>query len=148
MTIFRVNAPQRLLRLREEMDQLLNETFENRSVGGPFGRFGRQAFPAFNVWEDDKNLFAEAEIPGQTMDDLELYVVGNELTIKGGRKDVEQEGVTFHRRERGVGPFSRVLRLPVEVDAEKVAATLQDGVLTVTLPKAQAVLPRRIEVKS
>ena len=62
--------------------------------------------------------------------------------------DVEAEGVTFHRRERGVGKFSRVLHLPVEIDADKVKATLWHGVLTITLPKAQAVLPRKIEVQS
>ena len=148
MTIFRVSQPQPLTRLREGVDQLFNEVFENRSSRAPFGTFGRQAVPALNVWEDDKNLYAEAEIPGQTLDEIELYVVGNELTVKGGRRDAEQEGVTYHRRERGVGPFSRVLRLPVEIDAEKVKATLHDGVLGITLPKAQAVLPRRIEVKS
>ena len=148
MTIFRVNTPQPLLRLREGMDKLFNEVFENRSSRTPFGTFGHHAAPALNVWEDDKNLYAEAEIPGQSLDEIELYVVGNELTVKGGRRDSEQEGVTYHRRERGVGPFSRVLRLPVDIDADKVEATLHDGVLNITLPKAQAVLPRRIEVKN
>jgi len=148
MTLLRINhtAPP-LLRLRDEMDQLFNEVFEARPFTG-FGGFGRRAFPAFNVWEDDTSLFAEAEIPGLTMDDLELVVVGNELTVKGERQDVAREGITHHRRERGVGAFARTLRLPVDIDADKVQATLRDGVLTVTMPKAQAVLPRKIEVKS
>ena len=148
MTIFRVNAPQPLLRLREGMDQLFNDVFDNRSSRAASGSCGRHGAPALNVWEDDQNLYAEAEIPGQSMEDIELYVVGNELTLKGGRRNVEQEGVTYHRHERGVGPFSRVLRLPVEIDADKVTASLRDGVLNITLPKSQAVLPRRIEVKS
>lgn len=133
-----------VLRLRDEMDRLFEDFFENVPSVGPFGR---RAFPAFNIWEEDAKLYLEAELPGLKLDDIELYMDGNELTVKGQRQDAGDEGVSFHRRERGVGPFSRVVRLPVEVDAEKVEATLRDGVLTITLPKAQAALPRRIEVK-
>jgi HSP20 family protein len=73
-------------------------------------------------------------------------VVGNELVIQGRRMDLDEEGVSYHRRERGVGEFKRVLRLPVEVDADKVEATLHDGVLLVKLPKAAAAKPRKIQV--
>jgi len=145
MTLFRIdNGTHPVMRLRNEMDQLFNGLLEDR----PNAVFGRRVFPAFNVWEDDSRFFAEAEIPGLTMDDVEVVVMGNELTVKGERKDAARAGVTHHRRERGVGSFARTLRLPVEIDTDKVEATLRKGVLTITLPKAQGVLPRKIEVKS
>ena len=97
----------------------------------------------------DDNFYAEAEVPGLGMDDLEVFVVGNELTIKGrwnAERDDDQR--VFHRRERERGDFTRVLTLPVEIDAEKVGAVLKDGVLTVTLPKAETARTRKIAVKS
>jgi HSP20 family protein len=108
---------------------------------------GRPAFPALNAWSDDEHLFVEAEVPGLGMKDLEVVVVGDELTISGERRDPPQENVAHHRRERGVGKFSRKVRLPFAVDAGAVQAQLQSGVLTVTLPKAPELRPRRIEVK-
>ena len=131
MVLCRINNAYSGLRLRGEMDRL----FEGFLEGGPAAVFGGRSFPAF-----------QAELAGVKLEDLEVYVIDDELTVKGERTNTEREGVTYHRRERGVGPFSRVLRLPVEVDADKVEATLRDGVLTIKLPKADAVLPRRIEV--
>ena len=133
-----------VLRLRNEMDRMLEGLFESAPTTGPVGT---RAIPTLNVWEDDGKLYVEAELPGLKLDDLELYVDGNELTVKGQGQETREEGASYHRRERGVGPFSRVIQLPVEVDAENVDAALRDGVLTITLPKAQAVMPRRIEVK-
>lgn len=148
MLLRRLDAPTSVLRIRSEMDRLLNDMWDTVARGTAQLPFGHRAFPALNVWEDDENLYAEAELPGFTMNDLELYVSGAELTIKGGRKSEPAENVTYHRRERGVGVFGRVLRLPVDIDADKVEASLRNGVLSITLPKAAAVRPRRIEVKS
>jgi HSP20 family protein len=114
----------------------------------PWGEGSRGAFPALNVWEDGDNFMVEAELPGLGLGDVEVLVVGNELTIKGERKIEKKEGVSYHRQERGTGSFSRLLRLPVMIDAGKVEASFKDGVLTVRLPKAEAAKPRRIEVKS
>ncbi len=72
----------------------------------------------------------------------------NELTIKGERAPDERQEASFHRRERGHGKFERVLTLPVDIDEGKVEARLRDGVLTVTLPKSEAVKPRKIKVKT
>jgi len=108
---------------------------------------GRVTFPALNVWSDESNLFVEAEVPGLGLNDLDVAVVGDELTIGGERRQVPKEGVAHHRRERGIGKFSRSVRLPFAVDATAVRAQLQSGVLTVTLPKAPELRPRRIEVK-
>jgi HSP20 family protein len=106
-----------------------------------------RAFPALNIWEDGDTLVAEAEVPGLTMEDVEVYVVGNELTITG-KRSTQTENPEFHRRERNTGEFTRTLTLPVEIDAQKVEATLRNGILTVKLPKAEAAKPRKIAVKS
>jgi HSP20 family protein len=103
-------------------------------------------FPALNAWADDDNLYVEAEIPGLGLDDVEITVLGEDLTLSGERQDVLEDGTSHHRRERGIGPFSRTLRLPYTVDADEVEAQLKDGVLTITLPKAETLRPRRITV--
>jgi HSP20 family protein len=102
--------------------------------------------PAVNVWEEKDALVAELEVPGLQGDQLDIAVVGGELSIKIERPDLSQEGVKYHRRERPVGTFSRTLRLPVDIDAGKVQAELNDGVLTITMPKAEEAKPRKIQV--
>jgi len=131
----------RLNQLRQEMDQIFREFAED---GTPFGG----PFPALNAWEDDHNFYVEAELPGFRIEDVELHVRGAELTLSGERKPQEKPDVTYHRRERAHGRFHRTLELPVPIEADKVQATLSDGVLTVTLPKAEAARPRKIEVKA
>ena len=148
MLVRRINGLHPAMCVRDEMDKLFNGLLENAAAGMPLAGLGRRCFPAVNVWEDGENLFAEVEIPGLKMENLEVLVLGDELTIKGTRSESNEEGVRYHRRERGTGDFSRVVRLPVEIDADKVRAALRDGVLTITLPKAPAVLPRKIPVKS
>ena len=103
--------------------------------------------PALNVWEDEDKFIAEAELPGVRNEDIEISVMGGTLTLKGERKiQAPAEGV-WHRRERVFGPFTRVVELGRPVDSEGVEASFQHGVLTVTLPKAAAAKPRRIEVR-
>ncbi|MCS7469989.1 Hsp20/alpha crystallin family protein [Stieleria sp. ICT_E10.1] len=130
-----------LNRLSREMDRLFSRG-TNDSV------MGVGSYPALNVWEDDDNLFAEAELPGFCLDDLEIYVTGNQLTLKGERKPPEHGGGTWHRQERGYGKFSRTVELPGDIDSENVSAEFKNGVLNITLPKSEAVKPRRIEVKA
>jgi HSP20 family protein len=126
-----------------------------RLVGDVLGPLGGQympqslstrAFPALNVWEDGDALYAEAEVPGVKTEDIDISVVGADLTIRGHRESGEREGMAYHRQERGVGEFNRVLRLPVEVDANQVEASLRDGVLLVKLPKAESARPKKIKV--
>jgi len=130
--------------LRKEMDRLL--TGVTTALGAPSRSAGGRGQPAVNVWESGDALFVELEVPGLKSEQLELSVVGGELTIKVERPEIEEEGVTYHRRERPVGSFTRVVRLPVEVDADRVQAELRNGVLTITLPKAEAARPRKIQV--
>jgi len=130
-------------RLSREMDRLFG-----RSGNGMGRPVSVGSFPALNVWEDDDNLYAEAELPGFNLDDLEIYVTGNQLTIKGERRAPEQNGGTWHRQERGYGKFTRMIELPGDVDGDKVSAEFRNGVLSITLPKSEVAKPRRIEVKA
>ena len=131
---------------RNEVDRLFTDVFGASPVAAVAGRVG--GFPALNVWEDAEHVRIEAELPGLKLSDIEVVVDDHDLTIKGNRQVAAVEGVSFHRRERGVGAFSRTVRLPVAIDAEHVEATLNHGVLQVTLPKAPEARPRKIEVKA
>lgn len=126
----------RLSQLRNEMDQL----FEDGVTSEPL-------YPALNVWEDEGSFYAEAELPGFRLEDVEVAVRGNELSLSGERKPEEKEGMTWHRRERGFGKFHRTLEFPLPIEADKVQASLKNGILTITLPKAEAAKPRKIQVK-
>lgn len=106
----------------------------------------RSSFPAVNIWEQEHNFFVEAELPGLVLEDLEISVMGRELTVKGKRP--ETAGDTYHRRERGVGNFTRVIQLPTALAIDSIEARLRNGVLTVRLPKAEEVRPRQIQIKS
>ena len=129
--------------LSREMDRLFS-----RGGNGNGRVLGVGAFPALNVWEDDDNLYAEAELPGFSLKDLEIYVTGNQLTIKGERHAPERQNGTWRRQERAYGKFTRLVELPGEVNGANVSAELKHGVLRITLPKSEAVKPRRIEVKA
>lgn len=146
MVLYRLNGTQPAQRLCRDMDRVFNQVFEGAADSICGGTFTRRAFPTLNAWEDDRTFIVEAEVPGLKMDDIEVLVQGDELTVKGERKASEEEGVTRHLQERKAGEFKRTLQLPVEIDAEKVEASLRDGVLTIKLPKSQAVLPRKIAV--
>ncbi len=132
--------------LRQEMDRLWSGLLAN-VPDGPWSGLVRGQ-PAVNVWEKDDSLMVEMELPGLKNDELEVSVVGDELSIKVRRAEPQQEGLTYHRRERPVGEFARILRLPVEVEAEHVDAELRDGVLSIKLPKAERARPRKISVVS
>ena len=129
--------------LRSEMDRLLNGFLGAATNGG-----SSRHQPAVNLWDENDALMVELEIPGVKSDQIDISVAGLDLTIKIQRPDVAEDGVAYHRRERPVGDFTRVLRLPCEVNADKVTAELQNGVLTLKLPKAEAAKPRKINVKS
>lgn len=131
--------------IRREMDDLFRSF-----VGGGLstGEWTGTEFPAINVWEDTECLHAEAEVPGLAMEDIEVLVIGDQLRLKGRRPDAGEAGANYLRRERGTGEFARTLTLPAPVNASKVEATLRDGVLTITLPKAEEARPRKIQVKT
>ncbi len=135
-----------LHQLRDEMDRLLTGVSQ-WLPGGAVPAAGRGQ-PAVNAWESGEALHAEVEVPGVSADQIDLAVVGDALNLTVRREEKPEQGITYHRRERPVGSFTRVLRLPVEVDADRVSADLRNGVLTVTMPKAEAAKPRKIPVAS
>jgi HSP20 family protein len=127
-------------RFQNEVNQLFQRVGPGREAPG--------TYPPVNVWTDDDNVYLEAELPGMTQDQLEIFVHdGNQLTLSGERKPCEVGGATWHRQERGFGKFSRTLTLPVLVETDKVEAKLEQGVLQLKLPKSQDAKPRRINVK-
>ncbi len=129
-------------RLQQEMNRLFNETFSGR-----LSAFS--GFPAINIWSHEDGAVLTAELPGLKVEDLDLKAVNDTLTISGSREsDLPTEGVEVHRQERGFGKFTRTIQLPFQVDAEKVSATYRDGLLTVTLPRAESERPRRIAIKA
>lgn len=131
--------------LRRELDRV----FDAFSGGNPGAVFGRpRAYPPVNVWEEGDNYYVEAELPGVTEENLDISAMGNELTLHGRREPRQGEKLAYHRQERGVGEFTRVVTLPAEVDADKIEATLKDGVLTLTLPKAETARARKIKVRA
>jgi HSP20 family protein len=132
-------------RTHHDMKRLL----QHLDTRGPAGHFGvPAAYPPVNVWDDDENIYLEAELPGITRENLEITVTdGNQLTLKGQRKPAETGQTTWHRQERGFGSFSRTLTLPVLVDSDRIEARFQLGDLHVKLPKSPKAKPRRIEVK-
>jgi HSP20 family protein len=132
-----------LSQFQNEMNRLFD-----RWNGGD-GLFGAAAFPPLNVWEEGDHAFVEAELPGQDLKNLEIYVTGgNQLTLKGERKPNAPEKGVLHRQERAFGSFVRTLTLPFPVDPNKVEARLENGVLSVKLAKHESARPRKITVKT
>jgi HSP20 family protein len=138
-----------LERLQRSMDDLFNAVSSTRKPFlDPLWR-GARLFPLLNVRDLDQSYVVTAEIPGMKSDDLEIKIEGDTLILKGERKPQETgKDISYHRRERATGTFQRSLTLPGKVDAENVSATYKDGILTVTLEKEKAALPRQITVKA
>jgi HSP20 family protein len=127
----------------------MNQLFQSYGLGRAGWPRLAAAYPGLNVWEEGDTVYAEAELPGMDLGDLEIYVTGGtQLTLKGQRKQPAFEKGVWHRQERGFGSFTRVITLPVDVDADKVEAKLRNGVLTIAMPKSEAARPRKITVKA
>jgi HSP20 family protein len=134
-----------LQHLQGEMNRLIDRW----GGDGGWARGLATTYPPVNVWEDTDHVFVEAELPGLDLKDLELYVTaGNQLTLKGERKPTLPEQGIAHRQERGFGSFVRTLTLPFDVDADRVDARFENGVLFIKLAKHAAAKPRKINVKS
>ena len=139
-----------------EMDGFLGSLLSELQGSNPFQKetrafrqngSGTLNVPAITAWENDETMHLEAELPGLAMEDLEITVVGDQLTITGELKNRLEADARVLRRERGIGRFTRTITLPYAVNAENVDATLKDGILTVRLPKSETAKPRKITVK-
>jgi HSP20 family protein len=117
-------------------------------VMAPHQRTQAGVFPLTNLTEDKDNYYIRAELPGVSGDELNIQITANNLAISGERKIAAEEGVKYHRREREAGTFSRMIGLPGEVDTNKVDANMENGILTVVVPKAEIAKPKQITVSS
>ncbi len=130
--------------LRDDLNALFEVPFWS-----DFGRTG-QLFsgwsPPLDLYQNNDNVVAVVELPGMRKEDIEISLHDGTLTISGERKKESPNGQNSERSERYVGTFRRSITLPTRVDAAKVSATYQDGILTVTLPKAEEAKPKRIQV--
>lgn len=136
-------------RLRNEMGTLFNLMGSGRRPWSYPLWSETRLFPMLNVREMPDSFAVTAEIPGMKTEDLEIKMEGETLSLKGERKPepVESEA-SYHRRERATGAFQRSLTLPGKVDTENVNATYKNGVLTITLYKEKAAVPKQITIKT
>jgi HSP20 family protein len=105
-------------------------------------------YPPVNIWEEEGFLYAEAELPGMKLEDLEIFVMDEQLAIAGTRLPLPLESVTWHSQERALGAFNRVLPLPVPVIPQKVEAHLVNGVLTIKMAMRPVAEPKKIAVEA
>ena len=134
------NISDEMDRMRREMNHLF------RAVSGA-AMSTPEGYPAVNLWLDGDNVILTAELPGVSSDDLDISIEGNTLTLAGERKAEElPDDATYHRHERGFGKFTRVVKLPYQIDPDHVEAKLLEGVLTIALERAEADKPRKIKV--
>ncbi len=152
MSLIRYQSPElsawpsfdRWANLRDEMNSL----FELPSMGN----LARQAqlfsgwTPALDLYQNSDNVVAVVELPGMRKEDIDISLHDGMLTIAGERQSSSGEGDDAERTERFSGKFRRSISLPTRVDAGKVSATYKDGILTVTLPKAEEAKPKKVEV--
>ena len=122
-----------------------------RGFGAGLSNLAPRSAPQVNLAEDDETIYVEATASGMDPESLKITIERDTLTIAGERKaesdEEDREGRAWHMKERWTGSFKRTIDLPAEVDAEKVSAEYADGVLRVTLPKADVAKPHDIQIK-
>jgi len=131
--------------LRDDLNSLFELPFWSSFArqGQLFGGWS----PALDLYQDKDNVVAVVELPGMKKEDIDISLRDATLTISGERKSQTSNGEKAERTERYIGRFRRSVTLPTRVDADKISASYRDGILTVTLPKAEEAKPKQIEVK-
>ncbi len=132
-------------RLRNRLNNLYSDF--DTSHGLEYNWAIEENMPKICLYEDNDNFGIMAEVPGIAKENLHLKIQGNYLEISGNRDSDVPEGYKIHRTERGSVSFSRSLTLPAEVDAVKVEAILKNGILYLTLPKAETAKSTKILIK-
>jgi HSP20 family protein len=147
MTLMRWDPLREMVSLREAMDRLFDESFVH-----PRNRWSERGEDEFTVsmdmYETDDNLNLEMDLPGLNPEDIDITIEDGSLTVKGEYSD-DEEGTrgNVHFRERHHGRFRRSVSLPKIVNADAAQAKFEDGVLKLTLPKAEEAKPKQIPVK-
>ena len=130
-------------RIRREMDRLWDSFLE----GKPMRRAG-EWLPSIDVSETKSDLVIKAELPGMDPKDIDISMNNGFLTIKGEKKhEREEKDENYHLVERSYGSFTRSVRLPKEVQSDKITASFKNGVLRVTLPKSEEAKKKEIKIK-
>ena len=145
MALVRWDAARELDTLQGEMNRLFSSFLDTPTTRN--GATARRWVPAMDLVETDEQFVLKADLPGMTENDVSIEVERNVLTISGERKtehEAKHEG--YYRIERATGAFSRALTLPEGVDAEAVAASFDNGVLEVRIPKPMQAKPRRVQI--
>jgi HSP20 family protein len=133
---------QEMDQLQREMNRLFDASTKERVFNSP-------GYPAVNIWTNEDGQIISAEMPGVHPEDIEIDVTGDGLSISGERKQDEvAKEAHYHRREISYGSFSRTIQLPFMVDTNKVEASFKNGVLMISLPRAEADKPKKITVKN
>ena len=133
-----------IMSLRQAMDQLFNDAYTR-----PVSMSGVSANPAIDLYQDNDNVVVKAALPGLKAEDVEISVTADMLNLRGEYKqESEKKDATYHIREQRYGSFERSVRLPTDVQTDKAKADFEDGILTVTLPKAETVKPKMISIKA
>jgi len=155
MTLLRWQRPEvpqwspfrHLSSLREEIDRLFESPLAALTQSS--NQFLSGWMPAVDLYEDKDSFHLKAELPGMSKDDIEISIHEGVLTLSGERKvDEKYQSAEVYRSERALGRFQRTLTLPAEVNADKVKAHYEEGILTVLLPKAERSKPKHIEIKA
>ena len=139
------SASDRWSNLRDELNSFFDMPFSSNS--GRTGQLFTGWSPALDLYESGDHFVAVVELPGMRKEDIEISLHDGTLTISGERKHESNNGETAQRSERYVGTVRRSIAVPTRVDANKVSATYQDGILKVTLPKAEEAKPKQIKVR-
>jgi HSP20 family protein len=133
-----------MMTLREAMDQLFNDAFTR-----PVSMSGGSVIPAIDVYQNNDAVVVKAALPGLKADDVQISVTADVLTLRGEfKREDEQKDATYHIREQRYGSFERSIMLPSDVQTDKSKADFENGILTITLPKAESVKPKAITIKA
>jgi HSP20 family protein len=136
-----------LEQMTQRMRRMLDQTFGGFGWPSPLITEGAGWSPLVDIEEQDDAYVLEVELPGVKREDINIEVVGSELAITGELEEKERKGAV-RRRTRRTGHFEYRVRLPEQVDASKVEATLDEGVLTVRVSKSERAQRQKIEIKS
>ena len=142
--LIRWEPAREMMTLREAMDHLFDDAFTR-----PLTLRDGWSAPAIDMYQTDDEIVVKASLPGVKADEVQINITGEILTIKGETKQVEEKkDKAWHMREQRWGTFERAIALPNEVTADKAKAEFENGILTITLPKAEEVKPKIINIKA
>ena len=143
--LIRWEPAREMMTLRDAMDRLFDDAF-TRPLRLNDGQF---SVPAVDMYQTDNDVVVKAAIPGVKADEVQINVTGEVLTIKGETKEKDEvKEKAYHMREQRWGMFERTIALPTDVIADKAKAEFENGILTITLPKAEEVRPKTITIKT